>query len=228
MPGGTAPWTPPQAAPLIRKRLVQPVGRDAGQLRHHRRSRPRLGAGVDEPAQRVQRRPDLVRPSTGRHRRRARPRLAAARTRTGLPARPQCRGRSPRGAWSARGRPRPGARGRGRREPVARRPPALATRTRPTSRARRTPASSAPFLRGRNPANRHRSAGSALATSAASAADGPGRTSTASPAATHACTRTNPGSDTSGVPASETSATTAPSRIFETSSAARARSLCSW
>ena len=81
--------------------------------------------------------------------------------------------------------------------------------------------SSAERLRGRNPANRHRSAGSALATSAARAADGPGSTSTASPAATHACTKTNPGSDTSGVPASETKATTAPPRIFATSSFAR-------
>ena len=50
--------------------------------------------------------------------------------------------------------------------------------------------------------------------SAASAADGPGSTSTASPAATHAWTSTNPGSETSGVPASETSATTVPSRIL--------------
>ncbi|HSS58850.1 MAG TPA: SAM-dependent methyltransferase, partial [Solirubrobacteraceae bacterium] len=48
-------------------------------------------------------------------------------------------------------------------------------------------ACNSPFLRGRKPTNRHRSAGSALATSAASAADGPGSTSTASPAATHAC-----------------------------------------
>ena len=45
-------------------------------------------------------------------------------------------------------------------------------------------ASSSPRLRGRNPAKRQWSAGSALATSAASAADGPGSTSTSSPAAT--------------------------------------------
>ncbi len=83
-------------------------------------------------------------------------------------------------------------------------------------------------LRGRNPAKRHRCAGNALATSAASAADGPGSTSTASPAATHARTSTKPGSDTSGIPASDTSATTAPSRIRATSSTARSCSLCSW
>ena len=49
-------------------------------------------------------------------------------------------------------------------------------------------------LRGRKPANRQRSAGRALATSAASAAEGPGNTSTARPAATHARTSTKPGS----------------------------------
>ena len=43
-------------------------------------------------------------------------------------------------------------------------------------------------LRGRKPANRHTSDGSALATSAVIAEDGPGRTSTASPAATQPCT----------------------------------------
>src|SRR5579884_1927353 len=68
--------------------------------------------------------------------------------------------------------------------------------------------SSSARLRGRNPTKRQRSTGSALATSAATAAEGPGRTSTARPAATQAWTSTNPGSDTSGVPASDTSATT--------------------
>ena len=100
-----------------------------------------------------------------------------------------------------------------------------ATTVPPDSANRR---SSSPFLRGRKPAKRHRSAGSADATSAAIAADGPGSTSTGSPAATHARTSTKPGSDTSGMPASETSATVWPARMASTSSAARARSLCSW
>ena len=52
---------------------------------------------------------------------------------------------------------------------------------------RRT-SSSAPRLRGRNPAKRHASDGSPLATSAVSAADGPGSTSTDSPAAMQPCT----------------------------------------
>ena len=41
-------------------------------------------------------------------------------------------------------------------------------------------------------------------------------------------TSTYPGSLTSGMPASETSATTAPSSIRATSSGVRSRSLCSW
>ena len=41
---------------------------------------------------------------------------------------------------------------------------------------------------------------------------GPGSTSTASPAATRACTRTSPGSLTSGIPASLTSATVSPAQ----------------
>ena len=49
---------------------------------------------------------------------------------------------------------------------------------------------SSPRLRGRKPAKRQRSDGSAEATSAASAADGPGSTSTGSPAATHERTST--------------------------------------
>jgi hypothetical protein len=49
---------------------------------------------------------------------------------------------------------------------------------------------SADRLRGRNPAKRHASDGSAEATSAAKAADGPGSTSTSSPAATQPCTST--------------------------------------
>ena len=71
-------------------------------------------------------------------------------------------------------------------------------------------------------------AGNPDATSAVMAADGPGSTSTGRPATTHACTSTYPGSETNGIPASDTNATTAPSRIRPTSSADRARSLCSW
>ena len=67
--------------------------------------------------------------------------------------------------------------------------PRAATRTRPASPASRTTASSAPRLRGRKPAKRQTSDGSALATSAVRALDGPGSTSTASPAATQPCTQ---------------------------------------
>jgi hypothetical protein len=83
-------------------------------------------------------------------------------------------------------------------------------------------------LRGRKPTKRHASAANPDATSAVSAADGPGRTSTATPAAMAEVTRTYPGSLTSGIPASLTRATTSPASMRETSSEARARSLCSW
>ena len=89
-------------------------------------------------------------------------------------------------------------------------------------------ASSPDRLRGRKPAKRHASDGSPLATSAVSAEDGPGSTSTATPAATQPWTSGKPGSETSGIPASLTSATTSPPSIRSTSSAARGRSLCSW
>jgi hypothetical protein len=49
---------------------------------------------------------------------------------------------------------------------------------------------SSPFLRGRKPWKCHSDAGSPDATSAVIAADGPGSTSTGSPAATHARTST--------------------------------------
>jgi hypothetical protein len=81
-------------------------------------------------------------------------------------------------------------------------------------------------LRGRKPTNRHVAASIPDATSAARAALGPGSTSTSSPAAMHACTRTSPGSLTSGIPASLTSATTAPARIRSTSRGATRRSTC--
>ena len=76
--------------------------------------------------------------------------------------------------------------------------------------------------------NRHDSAGKPDATSAVIAAEGPGKTSTSRPAAIAPCTSTKPGSLTSGMPASLTSATVSPARMRSTSSAARWRSLCSW
>ena len=83
-------------------------------------------------------------------------------------------------------------------------------------------------MRGRNPTKRHVVDGSPDATSAVNAADGPGSTSTPIPAATHACTSTNPGSLTSGIPASLTSATVSPDCMRATSSDERPASLCSW
>ena len=76
--------------------------------------------------------------------------------------------------------------------------------------------------------NRHRSPGSPDATSAVTAADGPGSTSTGNPASRQAATTTAPGSETPGMPASLTSATTSPALTRSTSSRARRRSLCSW
>ena len=70
---------------------------------------------------------------------------------------------------------------------------------------------------GKNPSNKKRSVGSPQTVSAASTAEGPGSAVTTWPAARAARTSLKPGSDTSGVPASETSATAAPA-------ASRARS----
>ena len=138
----------------------------------------------------------------------------AARTlarRSAPPARPPCRARPPRGASSARGRPRPAARGRAPRAPPATPPPAAATRTPRASPATRSTAVELALLARQEADEAPRRGRQARSpTSAASAALGPGSTSTASPAATHACTSTSPGSLTSGIPASLTSATTAP------------------
>ncbi len=82
----------------------------------------------------------------------------------------------------------------------------VAGTARSSSRARRRACSFA----GRNPANRKRSHGSPDRTSAASGADAPGTTVTAMPRASASRTSLNPGSETSGVPASEMRATRAP------------------
>ena len=82
--------------------------------------------------------------------------------------------------------------------------------------------------RGRNPSKQKRSVASPLVTRAASTADGPGTTETVSPAAATAATNRAPGSDTPGIPASETSTTVAPPATAPTTSSMRCSSLCSW
>ena len=73
------------------------------------------------------------------------------------------------------------------------------------------------FAGGRNPSNMNRSVGKPATVSAASTAEAPGSAVTAWPAARAARASLKPGSEISGVPASETSATAAPA-------ASRARS----
>ena len=96
-------------------RAVERVGRDAGQLGHHRGRRARLRARLDEP--RAPRRPPALLGRLGR-------RAAdddddlAARLLGGVALgqrRRRRRARPPRGPWSARGTPRPAAPGRPRR-----------------------------------------------------------------------------------------------------------------
>jgi len=82
-------------------------------------------------------------------------------------------------------------------------------------------------LRGRKPANDQRSLGSPEATSAVVTALGPGSTSTSIPPAMHSRTSAKPGSEINGVPASDTSAMSAPARIRCASARARPFSLCS-
>ena len=79
--------------------------------------------------------------------------------------------------------------------------------------------------RGRKPSNTQRSVGRPETTSAAVTADGPGTTLISIPASTAARRRRNPGSETAGMPASETSATRSPSRRRSSSSSMRCRSL---
>ena len=87
--------------------------------------------------------------------------------------------------------------------------------------------SSAPLLRGRKPSKKKCSMGSPEATSAQVTAEGPGMTSTASPASRTASTRRWPGSDTPGIPASETNATFSPRSMRLSAGAMRSAKLCS-
>ena len=91
---------------------------------------------------------------------------------------------------------------------------------RPVARAAPTP------LAGRKPSNTNRSDGKPATLSAAIAAHGPGTGDTRTPAARAARTRRKPGSLTSGVPASDTSASESPASSRVTSCAACASSLC--
>ena len=84
-----------------------------------------------------------------------------------------------------------------------------------------------PDLRGRKPSKLNLSVGRPETARAANTADGPGITLTSIPASIAALTRTKPGSETVGIPASlttNTSSVTAISRSCSTLSA----SLCSW
>src|SRR5581483_7898418 len=83
-------------------------------------------------------------------------------------------------------------------------------------------------LRGRNPSNTNRSAPRPDTTSAASTALGPGTVDTSRSASTHARTRAWPGSETPGVPASVTYATTSPAAMRSTTRASACRSLWAW
>ena len=71
----------------------------------------------------------------------------------------------------------------------------------------------APALRGRKPSKKKCSMGRPEATSAQMAADGPGMTSTRSPLSSAASTSLWPGSETPGMPASETKATRSPASM---------------
>ena len=92
------------------------------------------------------------------------------------------------------------------------------------SRARRR----SPGLRGRNPSKQKRSEASPDRARAVSTAEGPGATVTGTCSRTAAWTSRYPGSETEGMPASETTRTRRPARAASSSSAARSRSLCSW
>lgn len=80
-------------------------------------------------------------------------------------------------------------------------------------------------LRGVKPKNVNGSGSIPDATSAASNADGPGIGTTRCPASTTLCTIRAPGSEISGVPASETIATSSPASSHSKSCAALAASL---
>ncbi len=209
---------------------VEVVGAGAGETRDHGGGDAGLGAGVDQGSDGSTASGDTAPPRRLRRPPRARPRRGAPRRRSARRARRRCRARPPRGAWSSSRQTATGRSGSSSAstasDAATRRGDSKATSV---SASPANSARSSPALRGRKPAKRQRSAGSALATSAAMAADGPGSTSTASPrgdAGLHedearvadqaACRRRTP------------APTTAPPRIRSTSSPARARSLCSW
>ncbi len=82
--------------------------------------------------------------------------------------------------------------------------------------------------RGKKPSKTKRSVGRPLATRPASAAEGPGTTTTSKPPSAAARTSRSPGSDTPGRPASDTSATRAPSANRSTTVDTWDASACSW
>ena len=78
-----------------------------------------------------------------------------------------------------------------------------------------------PCLRGKNPSKKKCSQEIPLATKAVTQAEGPGITCTSTPASRAASTRTWPGSETLGMPASEANAKVSPASKRSTSSGAR-------
>ena len=150
----------------------------------------------------------------------ARSRPWAAAPGSERPARSRWPAPPPRGPWSARGRRRLGVRGRlggasASSVTASRRGDSNAT----TVSSEANTVSSASALAGQEAQrSASSSAGRALATTARARPTVRAAPRLSSPAATHARTSTSPGSDTSGMPASETRATTAPSCILATSS----------
>ncbi len=98
-------------------------------------------------------------------------------------------------------------------------------RTSPASSATR--ARRSPSRAGRNPSKENLSVGRPAMLSAAVIAEGPGTATTLMPSCVTRRTSSNPGSESSGVPASLTSAMRVPARNFSSSSSIRSRSLCS-
>ncbi len=144
-----------------------------------------------------------------------------------------CRDRCSRAPWSVRARSPPRARRR-RRRPVAAasRRCGAAPRTAPAcaapARDARAPRCARRARAGRKPSNTKRSVGQPATASAAVTAEGPAMLRTSRPAAATARTSMNPGSDSSGVPASLTSASTSPRRSRSSSASTRLASLWSW
>ena len=159
-----------------------------------------------------------------------RSRPSAGRRRSGRPARRRCRARSPRATFVSSRQTATSRSGSSSASSASvagsRRGDSNATSVVPA--LRRAPRAARPSSAAGSRAKCHSSAGSPDATSAVIAADGPGQHLDRQPGRDARAHQHVAGSDTSGIPASDTSATTAPPRIFSTSSAARARSLCSW